>query len=110
MDRRKIITTLTLLLVVSFKAHSNETIRHTGLIYPDKASTEYLKKVLKALGCSYTETSTPNGQRIEWQSKSEAEEQEIQNRVSQYLFLKEVCKSKNLPAPSQAAKEKLSCN
>lgn len=110
MDKKTIITTLTLLIIFSFQAHSNEPVSYTVLTYTDKASSEYLKRVLEELGHSYTETSTPNGQRIEWKSASKEEEQEIENRVSQYLFLKEVCKTTNLPPPSQASRETLSCN
>lgn len=111
MKRRIIITLLSLSAVFVHPTHasSNDPERTVGLTYQDADSSEYLMKVLNVLNITYKESKLPEGLRIEWQSNSESQEQEIQNRVSQYHFLKEVCKSKKLPLPSQPSIEKLSC-
>lgn len=93
--------------VLSFSAHSSN--RYTGLTYPDKDSSEYLKLVLTSLNIKYTETSKPDGQYIQWASDSETQEEEIINRVGQYHFIKTVCKNLPLPPPSQPAKKGVSC-
>ena len=93
--------------VLSLSAHSSD--RYTGLTYPDKDSSEYLKQVLTSLDIKYTETSKPNGQHIEWASDSEPQEEEIRNRVGQYHFIKTICKDLPLPSPAQPAKKGVSC-
>ena len=97
----------TVFIVLSLSAHSSN--RYTGLTYPDKDSSEYLKLVLKSLKIKFTETSKPNGQYIQWASDSETQEKEISNRVGQYHFIKTVCKDLPLPPPSQPAKNGISC-
>ena len=102
------------LLLVSFiatTAHSNNDApnQYTGIIYPDDVSTSFLKAVLTSMQIPFTQTSTPKGKYIKWASKGEAHRKEIENRVSQYIFIKEVCKNLPLPKPEEPAREKLSC-
>ena len=58
---------------------------------------------------SYTEKKTKNGQYIEWVTIDEAIENEIDRRVSQYLFIKKTCTNLPLPTPSEPSKDELSC-
>ena len=83
--------------------------RYTGLTYPDKDSSDYLKLVLTSLNIQYTEEAKPNGQYIQWASDSESQEKEIRDRVGQYHFIKTICKDLPIPPPSQPAKDGLSC-
>lgn len=83
--------------------------RLVGLIYPDDDSTNFLKAVLDSMKLTYSEKSTNNGQYIEWKSDDESQVLEIQNRVSQYTFIKELCKGRELPLPSRPALSKLTC-
>ena len=80
-----------------------------GITYPDKDSSTFLKAVLFSMNITFKELTTINGQYIEWASDNESQELEIQNRVSQYIFIKEVCKNMKLPSPSSPALKELSC-
>jgi hypothetical protein len=75
----------------------------------DTESEEYLKKVLSAMDLAFAVKNTENGTWIIWESESKEQEQEVMNRVSQYFFLKDVCKELPLPSPDQPAKPELSC-
>ena len=95
-------------------AHSSESTntnpeRFTGLTYPDKESTEFLKAVLTSMNIKYTETTKQNGQYIQWASDNEVQEIEIQNRVGQYDFIRKVCNNLPLPLPSAPSRKELSC-
>ncbi len=80
-----------------------------GLIYPDKDSSTFLKAVLFSMNITFKESTKTNGQYIEWISDDKLQELEIQNRVSQYNFIKTVCKNMRLPSPSSPALKELSC-
>ncbi len=82
---------------------------YIGATHPDKVSSDFLKKVLFAMEIKFTATQTPSGEHIEWESISESQYEELTNRVSQYIFIKDVCKSKTLPSAKDSAKKELSC-
>ena len=83
--------------------------RVVALVYPDAASSKFLKEVLISMDILFKETDTPKGKKVEWASDSEEQEKEIQSRVSQYNFVKEACKEMPLPSPSAPARDRLSC-
>lgn len=83
--------------------------RFVGITYPDEDSSTFLKAVLSSMDLTFTEKSTQNGQYIEWQSDNESQEKEIQERVSQYYFIKNHCKNMKLPLPSMAARAEITC-
>ena len=96
-------------LCITNLAVCEEISKTIGLTYPDKVSSEYLKEVLISLNIPFSERETKNGQYVTWESNNEDQEREIQDRVSQYRFLKVICKSDNLPPPGSPSKESLSC-
>jgi hypothetical protein len=81
-----------------------------GIAYPDEESRIFLKAVLKSMNLAYKEIETVHGNEIRWKSESKAQEEEVQNRVSQYTFIKEVCKNIELPSPSAPTRAELSCS
>lgn len=87
-----------------------EPIHYVGLTYPDEYSITFLKAVLNSMNLPFTEKATPEGQYIKWQSDNDAQELEIQNRVSQYYFIRMHCKNMALPSPTQPALKEISCN
>jgi len=98
-----------------FTAYSVEIIkpkpiRYVGLTYTDEGSSTFLKAVLNSMSLQFTEKTTPEGQHIQWQSDNDAQELEIQNRLSQYYFIKMHCKNMALPSPTQPALKDISCN
>ena len=97
------------LVYASAYGTDKEPIVFTGITYPDPDTTIFLKSVLKAMEISFSEKATPEGMHISWQSKSDTQFQEIQNRVSQYVFVKDACKNIPLPTPEAPAQSKLSC-
>jgi hypothetical protein len=87
-----------------------EPIRYVGLTYPDEGSSTFLKAVLNSMNLPFTEKTTSEGQHIEWQSDNDIQALEIQNRVSQYYFIKMHCKNMALPSPTESALKDISCN
>jgi len=83
--------------------------RFVGVTYPDEDSSTFLKTVLSSMKLPFTEKTTPNGLYIEWQSDNESQDFEIQERVSQYYFIKNHCKNMELPSPSSPAVAEISC-
>lgn len=81
----------------------------TALILSDPDEREFLKEVLTSLKLPYKEFVNDMGVNIQWESYSREQELEIQNRVSQYAFMKKHCKGMDLPKPSQPTRDKLSC-
>ncbi len=88
---------------------SKKPDRVVGLKYKEPKETDFLKAVLKSMKLRYTVTSTPDGELVEWASKDQVQELEIQNRVSQFLFISTQCPGMSPPAPSQPARPRLSC-
>ena len=84
--------------------------RVVGLSFNEPKQTEFLKGVLKSLDLRYTATVTPEGELVEWASTDVAQEQEIQNRVSQFWFILTQCSGMRPPLPSQPARATLSCS
>ena len=80
-----------------------------GVQYSDAAARDFLKAVLSALNVSFYERAEADGITIYWNPSSQEQEREIRNRVSQYLFIKEVCKGLPTPNPADPSKEELSC-
>jgi len=83
--------------------------KRTGVKYDDPVREEYLKKVLTAMNLDYAVEAKDDGIWIMWFSDSDEQWDEITNRVSQYFFIKEICKGLPLPAPDQPAKVELEC-
>ena len=103
-----------LFTLLPLSAYSTEKMksapkRFVGVTYPDEGSSTFLKAVLSSMNLTFTEKTTPNGQYIEWQSDNESQELEIQERVSQYYFIKNHCKNMELPSPSKLALAEISC-
>src|SRR5688572_23398695 len=80
-----------------------------GLKYKEPKEAEFLKAVLKSMKLHYTATATPDGELVEWASRDPAQQMEIQNRVSQFLFISTQCPGMSPPDPSQPARPRLSC-
>jgi len=83
--------------------------RMVALTLKDSRETEFLKAVLTSLGLAYTVAVTPTGERVEWASSDAVQDQEIQNRMSQYWFITTQCKGMQPPPPSRPALKSLSC-
>ena len=81
-----------------------------GIAYPDEDSRIFLEAVLKSMNLAYKEIETVQGNEIRWKSESKAQDEEIQNRMSQYYFIKEICKNIELPSPAAPARAELSCS
>jgi len=81
----------------------------SGLSYPEPDRTDFLKEVLLALGVSYAIKIEAGKTTVFWVSTNPQQEQEVQDRVSQYIFVKEACPVLKLPLPSDPAKTKLKC-
>lgn len=88
---------------------STSASRLVALKYSDPKQTEFLKTVLTSMNLTYTVETTPEGDRVQWASTDLAQEQEIQNRVSQYWFIATQCKGMQLPPPDKPAVSDLSC-
>ena len=82
---------------------------YVGLSYSDPDEIEFLKRVLESIGHPYKAVSSSEGVTVYYQPVSPAQEQEVSNRVSQYTFVRDVCKQLPLPKPSDPAQEELSC-
>ena len=80
-----------------------------GLSYPESDRTEFLIEVLLALGVSYAVTIEAGKTTVFWVSNNPQQAQDVQDRVSQYIFVKEACPEQKLPLPSDRAKSKLRC-
>lgn len=80
-----------------------------GLQYPDADAREFLKAVLKSLDLPFFERKGPEGETVYWHSSSREQEQEIRNRVSQYMFVTRACKGLPAPDPRHQARKALSC-
>lgn len=93
----------------SVLAAAREGSRVIGLRYPDPESTKFLTRVLKALEIPYAVKNQDEAITVYWASASSEQEQEIQNRVSQFDFVRKVCPSLQVPLPSDVAKAELSC-
>ena len=83
--------------------------RVVGLRFSEPKQTDFLKAVLKSMNLVYTVTATPEGELVEWSSTDTAQEQEIQNRVSQFWFISTQCSGMQAPLPTQPARASLSC-
>ena len=83
--------------------------RVVGLTYQDPKETQFLKAVLTSMNLQYTATRIPQGELVEWASTDLAQEQEIQNRVSQFWFISTQCHGMQPPAPTQPARPGVSC-
>ncbi|MBT8348654.1 MAG: hypothetical protein KJP24_04240 [Sulfurovum sp.] len=81
----------------------------TALIFSDPDERGFLKEVLTSLKLPYKEFVNDMGVNVQWESYSREQELEIQNRVSQYAFIKKHCKGIDLPMPSQPTRDNLSC-
>jgi hypothetical protein len=105
------ILALVLLTMTSARAEQPKPTpgRMVALTFKDSRETEFLKAVLTSLGLAYTVTVTPTGERVEWASSDVMQDQEIQNRVSQYWFITTQCKCMQPPPPSRPALKSLSC-
>lgn len=77
--------------------------------YEEAETTEYLKSVLTAMGIPYTVESKPDGQWVRWSPSNEAQEQEVQNRVSQHVFRSQHCGKEAVTSPSAPAESGVSC-
>jgi hypothetical protein len=75
----------------------------------DPESEEYLKKVLTAMDLAYSVKTKEGRNVIIWKSESKEQEKEILTRVSEYFFVRDICKELPLPTPGQPAKPELSC-
>jgi len=95
-------------LLLTSHVQSVESVR-VGITYPDAPSTEYLRRVLEALDIEYIVKEKGSGSLVEWISSDEDQKLEILNRVSQYFFLKDICKQTELPKPEQPTRAGLSC-
>ena len=80
-----------------------------GLRYGESDTQDFLKAILTSMNIQHFERTDSEGITVFWCSSSSTEEREIRNRVSQYTFIKEVCRDLPLPASSESAKEQLSC-
>ncbi len=80
-----------------------------GLNYHDPDTTKFLESVLQSMKLPYTTQSSDGDTTIFWNSSGETQEEEIRNRVSQYVFIRDVCKALPIPLPSDPAKTELSC-
>jgi hypothetical protein len=100
-----------LILLVSFSL-SAESYKEgmVGFSYPDNDSSDFLIKALDSLDKDYEEKEVSGRKTIFWTPKNKEEENEISNRVSQYIFIKTVCKDIPLPLPSEPAKNEISCS
>ena len=83
--------------------------RVIGLSYPNQESVDFLMRVLVALGVPYATKLEGGVVTVYWAPESQVQEQEVQNRVSQYDFIREVCTSLKSPLPSEPAKLELTC-
>jgi hypothetical protein len=83
--------------------------RVVALTYSEPKQTEFLKAVLASMNLTYTAEATPEGELVQWASTDLAQEQEIQDRVSQCWFIATQCKGKELPPPDKPAVSRLSC-
>jgi len=90
-------------------AEQRTSERVVGLKYKERATTEFLKAVLKAMNLRYTVTSTADGELVEWPSTDPAQLEEIQDRVSQFWFISTQCPGMPLPSPSELARARRSC-
>ncbi len=88
---------------------SAQTPRRTALTYPDPLLTEFHKQVLTAMNLSYTVEKTPDGEKVWWVPRTEAEAREVQNRISQYAFVLKACGKKELVTPQTPAGTIKSC-
>jgi len=103
-----IITALTM-LVCSQSSADEFPKYNAGLIFPDKDSVVFLKKILKAMNLKFRESTKKEGKLIEWYSSSEAQKKEISERVNQHYFITKHCKGVKAPLPSEPALAVLSC-
>ncbi len=106
---RKLIVVSLLSLIMNQAFADGVQKKWVALVYTDNESTLFLKAVLDSMDLPYRETETTKGAKVEWQSEGQSQEMEIQNRVSQYEFLRTVCKSQSLPPPGRPALKELSC-
>jgi len=100
---------LAMTLISPVHGANDSVITFTGAIHHDNDTSSFLKLVLTSMNIPFTEKNTADGIYVKWKPNTSEIEQEISNRVSQYVFIKDVCKSIPLPSPSSPAKEKLSC-
>lgn len=77
--------------------------------YSDFEQTQFLIDVLESLHMKYSMEQTEQTTTVNWQPSNPVMNDEIKKRVSQYLFIRDVCKKLPIPLPSDIAKAELSC-
>ena len=80
-----------------------------GYSYPDSDTKEFLVQVLVALEKDYRMKVISGAETISWVPDSPEQEREVSGRVSQYIFVKEVCPKLPVPSPSDPVNWNLSC-
>jgi hypothetical protein len=108
--RHPLLAVLAISVALFSAAHAEEFSQRTvGLTFPDQAQTTFLKAVLESMNLPYTAKETSSGEMVQWVSRDPRQEQESQNRVSQYRFISTQCKGMQLPSPNKPALSQLSC-
>ena len=107
----KLIILISTLFISTLCMSASENLpnRLVAFTYPDSQSSDFLKAVLTSLNLPFTVKDTQNGQYIEWPTDNDEQVTEIQRRVSQYNFVKDICKGLPLPSPSTPSRNKISC-
>ena len=93
----------------SIYATAKEGGHVVGLRYPDPKSVDFLKRVLEMMGSPFATKHESDSVTVYWVPASTEQEQEVQNRVSQFDFIREVCPNLRIPSPSDPAKAEMKC-
>ena len=104
---KSIVACLGVGLFATVLAHGEQTeyerTHRAGLTYGDPRLTEFHKRVLSSMKLEYT-TEDDNGRTtVSWAPRSEAEANEVQERVSQYGFAMRGCPINQWPEPDTPA-------
>jgi len=73
--------------------------KYVGLTYDESRATEFHKHVLTAMGLTYTIEQLGQSTTVWWAPRSDVEAEEVQRRVSQYLFAIANCPASQWPTP-----------
>jgi hypothetical protein len=76
-----------------------QTTHKVGLAYPDSRLTEFHKQVLNSMNLPFTVVESEHGTTVYWMPRTEAEEMEVQRRVSQYGIHLQTCGADGAPTP-----------
>ena len=108
---------LTLALVLAFVALNSvalelvpeDCLDRVCITEYDSEHEEYLKRVLSAMGLTYSVKTKDGRNVVIWKSAGKEQEEEVLARVSHYFFVRDVCPNLPLPTPDQPADPNVWC-